>query len=170
MLEVESVAKPLDVVITCGLNDIIKGHDQNYIIEGLTAFSKDILDLKHKHNLDSSNTVAICTLVYPPGLTSFLTLKKDHGASFARKCKIDWINEKIHELNIKNNCQYYPRLHTFGVKKNTRRTYDDKGNPVIQNHKVHRVNEWDTATKLMLREDRAFEIAKKIGGYLLART
>ena len=170
MLEVGSVAKPLDVVIACGYNDLIKGHDRDYIIEGLTAFSKEILDLKTKHNLESSNTVAICTLVYPPALASFISLKKDNGTKFARKLKIYWINEQIHELNKKNNCPYYPRLHTFGVKKNTRRTYDELGRPVILNHKVHRMKEWDGETELELQENVRFEISRKISGYLLART
>ena len=65
---VEKPAKPLDVAVVAGYNDLVKGHTRDFILEKLYKLSEMGLDAES--GLEKI-TIAISTLMYPPQLVWF---------------------------------------------------------------------------------------------------
>ena len=165
--------KPIDVVLVMGYNDLVKGHSRYWIMECLQCFCRYVSDLAQKNHPDSPNTVAIATFMYPPQLAWLYDNGPEPLNYVNEKEKIDWLNAQIHELNMKNLCEFYPRFHTYGIRTSTRSTTDMYGNVKSYHVKLHRWEHWreqDRANMLHLRNDRRFKMGRAVNNYFILRT
>ena len=118
-------AKPLDVTVVAGYNDLVKGHTRDFILEKLYNLADLVLDAES--GLDK-NTIAIATLMYPLQLAWFSHNGRIPYPEYVnQKEKIDWINQEIKILNVRNDAFVYPGFHTYGVRKLTRNHFDRNG-------------------------------------------
>ena len=165
--------KPLDVVLVMGYNDLVKGHARDWMLDCLKCFSNYIFGLASKNHPDIPNTVAIATMMYPPQLAWLYDNGPEPANYVNEKEKIDWLNTKIHELNIENSCPSYPRFHTYGVRTSTRSTTDMYGNVNVYSVKTHRWEHWrekEKSNMLHLRNDRRFKMGKAVNNYFISNT
>ena len=112
-------------------------------------------------------------MMYPPQLAWLYDNGPEPANYSNEKEKIDWLNTKIHELNIENSCPSYPRFHTYGVRTSTRSTTDMYGNVNVYNVKTHRWEHWretDKTNMLHLRNDRRFKMGKAVNNYFISHT
>ena len=54
----------MDIFIVAGYNDLVKNHSREYIVDTIKKFCEYVRHLPNEDN--SINTVAVCTLLYPP--------------------------------------------------------------------------------------------------------
>ena len=124
-------------------------------------------------NPDTPNTVAIASLLYPPKLSWF---SRDGPKPFGYHNqieKIDWLNHKIHDLNLKNNRPIYLGLHSYGTRKLTRSYTDSLGQEQSEHIRCHRWEHWEEPTrrnKFHLRNDRRFKVGLALNNYFVTRT
>ena len=166
-------AKPLDVVLVMGYNDLVKGHSRQFIMDCFEVFSELVLRLAKQNHPDIPNTLAIASIMYAPQLSWF----PDNGPeplNYQNQMeKIDWLNARIHELNLKNSCPSYPRFHTYGVRTATRSTHDRYGYLHQYKVKSHRWEHWREQTRsnmLHLRNDRVFKMGTAVNNYFILKT
>ena len=166
-------AKPLDVVLVGGYADLLSGHSRDFILEGFRYFSDRVLALGNKLAPNSKSTVAITSLMYPPKLAWF----KDNGPEpynyRNQKEKINWLNKKIDELNIRNSVPIYPGFHTYGIRVDTVTTTDSNGEQVKTHTRAHRWGHWlegPRREKINLQHNRRFVMGKALNNYFLYRT
>ena len=165
--------KPIDVVLVMGYNDLVKGHSRHWIMECLNCFCRYVTDLAQKSHPDTPNTVAIATFMYPPQIAWLYDNGPEPPNYVNEKEKIDWLNTQIHELNVKNSCQFYPRFHTYGIRTSTRTTTDLFGNVKSYHVKLHRWEHWreqDRTRMLHLRDDRRFKMGRAVNNHFILRT
>ena len=111
--------KALDVVLIAGYFDMLAGYSRDYIIEKIQEFS-DTVKLAGEDS--EPNTFVAATLMYPPCLAWFGNNGPYPASGYVNQIsKIDWLNAEIHRLNVENIAPNYPGLHTYGVRKSTRR-------------------------------------------------
>ena len=175
MLEYEhhSQAKPLDVVLVAGYADLLRGHGRDFIYEGFQHFCDRVLSVGAKIAPNAKSTVAIASLMYPPKLAWF----RDNGTEpyryENRKKKINWLNSKIDQLNLRNSITIYPGFHTYGLRVDNITTTDDHGVEVKQHTKSHRWGHWAEGPrreKFTLTTDRKFKMGQALNNYFLYRT
>ena len=163
--------KALDVVLIAGYFDMLAGHSRDYIIEKIQEFSDTVKLAGEDSEL---NTFVTATLMYPPCLAWF----GDNGPYPAsgyinQRSKIDWLNDEIHRLNSENLAPNYPGLHTYGVRKSTRRRVNRYGQVSLINVRQHRWEHWIGADKqqmLHLKIERVFKIGSAINNYFRFNT
>ena len=98
--------KPIDCVLVMGYNDLVKGHSRQFIMDMFEVFSKLVLEMGKQSHPATPNTLAVASLMYPPQLQNKLE-------------KIDWLNARIHELNLTNSCAG-PTCCTLGTTGDSR--------------------------------------------------
>ena len=165
--------KPLDVVLVMGYSDLLKGLSRKFMMECLQLFASTILDLGKDKNPDSPNTIAIATLLYPPKLAWFYDNGREPRFYQNEIEKIDWLNAEIRKLNIANSSPFYPRFHTYGVRKVTRHYYDRYGYHHQYDVKSHRWEHWRESVKtekFHLRDDRRVKMGTAVNNYFIQRT
>ena len=164
-------AKPLDVTVVAGYNDLVKGHTRDFILEKLYNLADLVLDAES--GLDK-NTIAIATLMYPPQLAWFSHNGRIPYPEYVnQKEKIDWINQEIKILNVRNDAFVYPGFHTYGVRKLTRNHFDRNGKLHEIPAKSHRWEHWREAEPgrmLHLRNDRRFKMGTALTNYFTFNT
>ena len=166
--------KPLDVVLVAGYNDLVKGFSRETIMWYITRFANKVISAGADLHPDNPNTVAIATLMYPPQLAWF----PDNGPFpthnyLNQKEKIDWLNEEIHRLNVRNNVPQYVRFHTYGVRKDTKNVYDQYGQLHQRVVKYHRWQHWretNPANMLHLKNHRRFKMGTALNNYFILNT
>jgi hypothetical protein len=165
--------KPLDVVIVAGYADLLHGYAREYILDGYKHFTEAVLNMGTQRNPDTPNTVAIASLLYPPKLSWF---SRDGPKPFGYHNqieKIDWLNHKIHDLNLKNNRPIYLGLHSYGTRKLTRSYTDSLGQEQSEHIRCHRWEHWEEPTrrnKFHPRNDRRFKVGLALNNYFVTRT
>ena len=133
--------------MVAGYNDLLEGTNREYILHEFERFADLVKMCGLRSHPDSSNSVAIASLMYPPQIAWF----PDNGA-FPRSNydnqihKIDWLNQKIHLLNMENRVPLYPRFHTYGVRTATRYRTDEFG-------ELHPEMEYCASAASMLAEE-----------------
>ena len=166
--------RPLDVAVVAGYNNLVIGHSRDHILHMLNRFT-DLVKLAGLNlHPDNPNTVAISTFMLPPQLAWFA----DNGpypypGYINQKEKIDWLNREIHDLNLGNNVVNYVGLHTYGVRKDTKTSYDRYGQTVITSTRRHRYEHWretDKGNMLHLRDDRRFKMGTALNNYFIHNT
>ena len=167
--------KPLDVVVVAGYQDLMNKHSRDFIMEGFEHITNLVHDIGAKHHPATPNTCAIASLMYPPALSWF----DDNGPepfSFTYNNyieKIDWLNDKINQLNLSNSLTQYPRFHTYGVRTATRSSHGRYGHLHQFTVKSHRWEHWDgpiKAKKFHLRGDRKFKMGSAVNNYFILNT
>ena len=125
------------------------------------VFSKLVLEMGKQSHPATPNTLAVASLMYPPQLSWFA----DNGPepqNFQNQLeKIDWLNARIHELNLKNSCPFYPSFDTYGVRTTTRSNHNRYGYLHQYRVKFHRWEHWREESRsnmLHLRNDRRFKM------------
>ena len=112
-------------------------------------------------------------MMYPPQLAWFYDNGPEPYNYSNQKDKIDWLNARIHQLNLVNSVPMYPRFHTYGVRTATRRSMDLFGQEHHLKVKSHRWEHWqevETADMLHLRSDRRFTMGRALNKYFVLRT
>ena len=175
MLEYEhhSHAKPLDVVLVAGYADLLRGHGRDFIYEGFQHFCDRVLSVGAKIAPNAKSTVAIASLMYPPKLAWFRDNGPEPYRYENRKEKINWLNSKIDQLNLRNSITIYPGFHTYGLRVDNITTTDDHGVEVKQHTKSHRWGHWAEGPrreKFTLTHDRKFKMGHALNNYFLYRT
>ena len=166
--------KPLDVAIVAGYNDLVVGNSRYDIKDSLTKLTDLVKVAGLSLHPDKPNTVAISTLMYPPQLAWF----PDNGqvpyhGYVNQKEKLEWLNNEIHNLNMDNNVGNYVGLHTYGVRKDTKKSFDRYGQVVITHTKRHRWEHWretDQGNMLHLRDDRRVKMGTALNNYFIHNT
>ena len=166
--------KPLDVAVVAGYNDLVIGNSREHIMHMLNRLTDLVKLAGVNHHPDIPNTVAISTFMFPPQLAWFA----DNGqypypGYINQKEKIDWLNREIHDLNLSNNVLNYVGLHTYGVRKDTKTSYNRYGQEVITSYRRHRYEHWREADKgnmLHLRDDRRFKMGSALNNYFIHNT
>ena len=159
--------KPLDVVLVAGYADLSIGYGRDYILWGLQEFAKAVLK---KGDEKTENTFAVATLPYHP---KHCWLDDDGPVPYRFNNQIDkydWLNAKIHDLNLENNVPIYPGFHSYGTRKSVR---DADGNAQRVPCMGHRWEHWEERArreKFTLRVDRRFKMGKAVNNYFLFRT
>ena len=167
-------SKPLDVVMVAGYNDLLEGTNREYILHEFERFADLVKMCGLRSHPDSSNSVAIASLMYPPQIAWF----PDNGAfpqsNYDNQIhKIDWLNQKIHLLNMENRVPLYPRFHTYGVRTATRYRTDEFGELHQYVTKSHRWEHWreaDRGNMLHLTDVRRFKMGQAINNYFRINT
>ena len=165
--------KPLDVVLVMGYNDLVKGHSRHWMLECLKCFTSYVFNLASKNHPDIPNTVAIASMMYPPQLAWLYDNGPEPANYVNEKEKIDWLNAKIHTLNLENSCPLYPRFHTYGIRTSKRTSTDRYGNVHVYSVKLHRWEHWreeDKLNMLHLRDDRRFKMGQAVNNYFISNT
>ena len=167
-------ARPLDVVMVAGYNDLVAGNSRNTIIDHFIAFTDLVKIAGLGLHPDKQNTIAISTLMHPPQLSWFPDNGRFPFPGYRnQKEKIDWLNDEIEKLNKKNNVSKYPAFHTYGVRTNTVKNTDMYGNITMTRVKVHRWEHWreqERGNMLHLRNDRRYKMATAINNYFCYNT
>ena len=165
--------KPIDVVLVAGYQDVRKGYARDYILRGMMELGNIVLSLKNRTSPEKKNSFAVASMMYPPALCWF----RDNGPQphnyTNMKEKIDWLNGKIHELNLSNGVEGYPSFHTYGMRVGSENVVDNDGRRRKVRTKSHRWEHWKEAAKrdkLHLREDRRFKLGKAVNNYFVYRT
>ena len=150
---------PLNAVICLGINDVMKGHSVEDIVQDLAHFQNLIYDhskrYKHIELGLEQNTVGICPLIKPPKCVSlnrkFQTPSTDRGSD------IDRINHEIKNINQRFGETVPVYLNVLGVRT------DKKGKP---NHRLGDWREDELGQKLHLKSAIKCTAALKILSYL----
>lgn len=164
--------KPLDVVIVAGYTDILQNFSRDYILWGFKEFAATVLGTE-EHPNPVKNTLAVSTLMYPPRLCWF---EANGPVPFRYQNhleKFDWLNKKIHELNVRNCVTAYPSFHTYGTRKSREVVKDSEGKDQLHHFRAHRWEHWHEngrRDKLTLRVDRLYKLGKALNNYFLYRT
>ena len=164
-------ARPMDVCIVAGYNDLVRNYDREYIMYKFKKLAAMVLDAKVPN---VENTVTISTLMYAPQLAWF----PDNGPApypgySNQREKIDWLNSAINQENRRNNVPEFPGFHTYGVRKATRKYTDGYGQVHQRVVKAHRWEHWresEPASMLHLRNDRRIKMAMALNKYLIFNT
>ena len=135
--------KPLDVVLVAGYNDLVRGHCREFIYNGYKHFTDAVLSMGKQLHPNTPNTVAVASLMYPPQLSWFRDDGPEPYNYLNRTEKINWLNNKIHQLNLRNSAPIYPGFHTYGIRKSTRRFIDNFGQEHLTQVTAHR---WEGST------------------------
>ena len=172
-LELLPPGKPLDIVLVMGYADLLKGHSRKFMMECFQLFTSEVMELGKEKHPDTPNTISVATLMYPPKLAWFYDNGREPENYRNEMEKIDWLNAKIKELNLANSSPFYPRFHTYGVRKATRSYYDRFGQYHQYDEKSHRWEHWletAKAEKLHLRDDRKMKMGSAVNEYFIQRT
>ena len=163
--------KALDVVLIAGYYDMLAGNSRDYIIGKLHEFS-DTVKLAGEDS--EPNTFVVATLMYPPCMAWFANDGPYPAPGYAnQRAKIDWLNAEIHHLNSENSAPNYPGLHTYGVRKSTRKRINRYGQISWTTVRQHRWEHWLGAEKqhmLHLKIERVFKIGYAINNYFKFNT
>ena len=166
--------RPLHVAVVAGYNDLVVGNSRQHIKDKLSQLADLVKVAGLAHHPDKPNTVAISTLMYPPQLAWFADNGQVPYPGYVnQKEKIDWLNNEIHYLNIDNSAENYLGLHTYGVRKDTKTSYDRYGQVVTTHIKRHRYEHWRESEKgnmLHLRDDRRFKMGAALNNYFIHNT
>ena len=161
---------PLDVCLVAGYNEGRK-YSREQILHDIKRFSSLVIDAQSGL---SPNTFAIASLMYPPQLAWFPDNGEFPFPAYQNQLeKIDWINQKIHELNILNQVPMYPRFHTYGVRKDTRNRVDQYGQlhqRVLRSHRWEHWREAERGRMLHLRNDRRCKMGSAVIKYFIINT
>ena len=163
---------PLDVIMVAGYADILEGRSRYAIIESFSQFSRAVLATNSGH--DGVNTVAICSLLYPPQLAWFDDngpLPYHHPGN--QLLKLEFLNEAILSLNLDNRVTEFPRLHKYGIRNYTKRYVDSFGQIHNRRIKQHRLDHWlgaDPARMLYLVNEQRFKVGAAVNKYFSLRT
>ena len=167
---VKARPKPLDVVLVAGYADILKGYSREFIYWGFSEFASTVLG---EGESKTPHTFTISSLMYPPSCCWF----EDDGPTpfrFHNKLeKFDWLNKKIHDINLHNNIPGYPCFHSYGTRKTVKHVTQEDGSTRAQHIRVHRWEHWAEYArreKFSLRNDRKFKLAKAVNNYFVFRT
>ena len=169
-VEYEEPVKSLDVVLVAGYADIEQHFSREFILQGLNEFAASVLRLGVG---PTPNTFAASSLMYPPRYCWFSANGPVPYRYHNYVEKFDWLNKKIHELNLSNNVPAYPCFHTYGTRKATRTAVNAEGKTELQHIRGHRWEHWEEQArrdKLTLRVDRRFKLGKAINNYFVYRT
>ena len=169
--EYSQSTSPLDILLCCGLNNIMRGDTATEIIHEMRVFKEEV------QGWNQDNTFAIMTLPYPPSI-SFLNRDyfrhKESVIDKDRTSTINKLNPQIIELNESgqhaDHTRRAPRMTTWGLRKalipcnseegHTRRTV---GNLTAHRHSVWR--EDVTSDQLHLRDDVRLKSGKSTVSY-----
>ena len=165
--------KGLDVVIVAGYNDLVRDYGREYIMAGFQELGRIVMDQSSRFHPEVPNTFAIVHFIYPPQLAWFPDNGPEPTNYVNKKEKLDWLNEKIEELNNQNGALHVPKLTNYGLRKATRKWFDVYGQEHHREIKGHRWEHWresDPANMLHLNNDRRFKVAKAIQNYFILRT
>ena len=165
--------KPLDVVLVAGYSDLEQGFGREFIHQGYKVFTESVMNIGRQRNPDIANTVAVASLMYPPKLSWFSANGPEPYNYHNQISKIDYINHKIHQLNIDNNAKFYPGFHSYGTRKVTDTYTDITGQQQKQHYRSHRWEHWQETLrrdKVTLRLDRKFKMGNALNNYFITRT
>ena len=166
-------SRPLDCVLVMGYNDLVRGHSRHFMLDCFKLFTQAVLEHGKEQHPGVPNTIAIATLMYPPQLAWYFDNGPEPPHYNNQMEKINWLNAKIRELNLSNSSPYYPRFHTYGLRKATRYTYDRYGYEHQHSMKSHRWEHWREPIKtsmLHLKDHRRFKMGTAVNNYFIART
>ena len=163
--------KPVDVFIVAGYNDLVKDVGRDTIFKMIKEFGEYVRSLPNDDN--STNTVTVGTLLYPPQLAWFADNGPEPENFKNQKDKITWINGKIDALNTENGMVNYPGIHKHGLRVMTLKHVDDNGQPQQKPIKRHRWEHWreaDRSNMLHLTNERRFVLGRAINEFFINRT
>ena len=157
-----------------GYNDLVEGYSRYFIFDRLEKFGDMVKQANANLHQNTSNTVAIATFMYPPQLAWYA----DNGPYPCRdyvnqKEKIDWLNVGIKGMNIRNNVPNFVRVHTYGVRKVTRKYTDRYGQQhqrVVKSHRWEHWREPDRSNKLHLSNLRRYKMGQALNNYFILNT
>jgi hypothetical protein len=169
MCEYGTVTIGMDVLLVAGLNDVVKGHTRNYIMQCIKDMRKAVEKQAEDYHPEVKNTFAVSSLLYPPQICWF----EDNGPvpypGYKNNLeKVDWINKEIDKDNKDNAIEFAPGLNTFGVRTDNKRRTDRFGNITVQHTTTHRWGEWREKEKgnmLHLSDKRRVAVGKHISSY-----
>ena len=169
---VDTVQRPMDAVLICGYNDLIRGFSRERIIRSLDNFANMIINCSIPGK--RPNTCAIVTMMYPPQLVWYPdnSVPQPQGHNNQME-KIDWINNEIHYINMANGVPNYLGIHTYGVRTATQKWIDDLGQVNERIFKAHRWNWWreqEYNRMLHLTNEKRFKLGSAINNYFLENT
>ena len=171
-IEYSHHTKPMDLFIVAGYNDLIRNTDREVIIDKINEFVEYVRALTNEDN--TTNTVTIGTFLYPPQLAWFENNGPEPNNYRNQKGKIDWLNGKIDEINLKNGMGHYVGVHKHGMRVVNKKIVDEYGQ--VQQHlhyKRHRWEHWrekDPQNMLHLTNERRFVLGTAINEYFINRT
>ena len=169
VIEYGKERRGIDVVLVAGLNDIARGYSREHILHCIKDMRRAVNKQAELYHPNVRNSFAVATLLYPPQLAWF----EDNGpvphtGYQNNRDKLDWINTEIMQDNIDNGVQFAPKLHTYGVRTDNKRSRDRYGNVTVRHTKCHRWGEWrerDPANMLHLNYIRRVAMGKAVNKY-----
>ena len=142
-------------------------------MHSFVKFTKMVMRTGSAQHPTAHNTVAVASLMYPPQLAWYPDNGRQPPNYLNQMEKIDWLNQEIHEVNVENRVPEYPRFHTFGVRKATRKSVDRFGHVTFTSVKSHRWEHWretDPTRMLHLSNVRRFKMGGAVNKYFILRT
>ena len=129
-------------------------------------FVKVVLDQAHNHP-ESPNTVAISTFMYPPQL-AWLADGPPPTDFVNNKDKIDHLNQRIDQLNVRNEVPEFARFHSYGVRNYSK--WVGNRRVKITTHRWEHWRERNPRNMLHLIDSWRVKMVKAINNYMINRT
>ena len=130
--------RPMRILVSAGLNDLIRGGDKDLII-GRFIHLKEVIDSQNAYHPDVHNQLVIASLLTPPKLVWF----KDNGPPPPNHVNhhetIKEINSWISFFNTENGRIYTPRFNRIGVRCGKRW---DQATGTMVKYQQHQFNQW----------------------------
>ena len=170
-LEYSHHTKPVDLFVVAGYNDLVRNYGRDHIVHTIKNFVEYVRGLDNEDN--SSNTVTIGTLLYPPQLAWFRDDGPEPENYTNQKSKIDWINREIASINIENGMEHFVGVHKYGTRVANLKSVDEHGQVQVRHVKKHRWEQWrerDRCNMLHLSNERRFVLGRAINEYFINRT
>ena len=130
--------RPMRILVSAGLNDLIRGGDRDLII-GRFIRLKEVIDKQNEYHPHAQNQLVIANLLTPPKLVWF----EDNGPPppnhVNKHDTIKEINSWITFFNTQNGRLYTPRFNRFGVRCGKK--WDASSGRMVR-YQQHQFNQW----------------------------
>ena len=160
---------PLDILVAAGINNVINNESAEQIITQLEAWKNEV------ESWNSDSTFAVCTLPYPPSITSLHQDYYRHKSAVRNRDKtavIDDLNPAITRLNQSghqgNITSRAPKLQTWGLTQSLVPVNIDPSHHTVGRLTRHRLGQWRekyTDKQLHLDDRSRFRSEKATVGY-----
>ena len=156
--------RPMRVLLVAGLNDLIKGGNQESVQREIERFKINV-DHQNRYHPDKENSFSVATILNPPKLVWFPDNGPAPPGHHNRLVELAEINGWISDFNQSNCKEAVPRFQTWGVRSSYKVLQDGSK----WDFKTHRWNEWRQTEpdddKLHLADKMRVKMGKSVVKY-----
>ena len=137
-LDYSKETRPMRILLVAGLNDLLKGGNEDSVKEQIERFKTNIDGQNRHHYNTRRNEFSVATLLNPPKLAWFPDNGPPPPHHNNRLVELASLNKWIKDFNQKNGFVAVPSFQTWGTRTSRKVLQDGSSWPF----KTHRWNEW----------------------------